>query len=304
MEVGFLGLGAMGRPMARNIAGAGHLVTAFNRTPERADEIRDILTVASSVASAVGERKVVVTMLSDDEAVQEVVFGRPDETGQLTPGILAALAEGGVHLSMSTISPALSRRLAEAHRGAAQGFVAAPVFGRPEAAEARRLWVVAAGPPEEVARCRPIIDAVGAGVTVVGEEPWQANVVKLAGNFTLAAMIETLGEAFALARRSGVDAKLFLDVINSALYKSAVYEGYGTLIAEERFHPPGFTLSLGLKDIRLALAAADEVGVPMPLGSLLHDHMLGLASTGGADLDWSAFARLAAERAGLKPRQP
>jgi 3-hydroxyisobutyrate dehydrogenase-like beta-hydroxyacid dehydrogenase len=302
MKVGFLGLGAMGRPMARNIAAAGHQVTVYNRTAERADALREILTVAESAADAVHDREVVVTMLADDAAVEEVAFGRPDETGTLTPGVLAGLASGAVHLSMSTISPSLSRRLFEAHRAAGQGYVAAPVFGRPEAAEARRLWVVAAGAPEDVARCRPVIDAVGAGSTVVGEDAWQANVVKLAGNFTIAAMIETLGEAFALARRSGVDAKTFLGVINNALFKSPIYEAYGTLIADERFQPPGFKLALGLKDVRLALRSADEASVPMPLASLLHDHMLSLAARGGGELDWSCLARLAADRAGLKPK--
>lgn len=300
MDVGFVGLGAMGRHMARNIAGAGHQVTAYNRTHERAEPLADILTVADSVANAVHDREVVVTMLADDDAVEQVVFGRPDETGQLTPGVVAALPSGAIHLSMSTISVPLSKRLFEAHRAAGQGYVAAPVFGRPEAAEARRLWVVAAGAREDVARCKPVIDAVSTGSTTVGEEAWQANAVKLTGNFTIAAMIETLGEAFAAVRKAGVDPKVFLDVINSALFKSPIYQNYGTIIAEERFHPPGFKLRLGLKDLRLALQLADDLGVPMPLASLLHDHILSLASSGGGDLDWSSFARLAADRAGLK----
>ena len=178
--------------------------------------------------------------------------------------------------------------------------MAAPVFGRPEAATARTLWVVTAGKREDVELARPIIDAVGAGWTMVGDQPWQANVVKLAGNFTIAAMIETLGEAFALARKSGVEPKTFLEVINNALFKSPIYQGYGTLIADGQFDPPGFTLRLGLKDVRLALSVADGTNVPMPLASLLHDHMLTLVANGGGELDWSSFARLAAERAGLK----
>src|SRR5512140_3384401 len=157
MDVGFVGLGAMGRPMARNIAGAGHQVTVYNRTPSRAEAVVDVANVAASLADLACDREVVVTMLADDAAVEEVVFGRPDESGQVTPGLLAALSEEAVHLSMSTISPALSRRLDEAHRGAGQSYVAAPVFGRPQAADARKLWVVAAGRPDAVDRARPII---------------------------------------------------------------------------------------------------------------------------------------------------
>jgi 3-hydroxyisobutyrate dehydrogenase-like beta-hydroxyacid dehydrogenase len=201
MEVGFIGLGAMGRPMARHVAAAGHRVTVFNRTPERAEPLAQATTIAASAADASHDREVVVTMLADDRAVEEVVFGRPDEGGTLTPGVLAALPSGAVHLSMSTISVTLARRLFEAHRAAGQGFVSAPVFGRPDMAEAHRLWVVAAGAREDAARCRPIFEAVGTGVTVVGEEAWQANAVKLAGNFTIAAAIETLGEAFAARGR-------------------------------------------------------------------------------------------------------
>jgi 3-hydroxyisobutyrate dehydrogenase-like beta-hydroxyacid dehydrogenase len=300
MDVGFVGLGAMGRPMARNIAGAGHQVTVYNRTHSRAEAVVDIASVAAELADLACDRELVVTMLADDGAVEEVVFGRPDESGHVTPGLVAGLSEGALHLSMSTISPSLSKRLEQAHRAAGQAYLAAPVFGRPEAAAARKLWVVAAGRREDVERARPIFEAVGAGSTIVGEEPWQANVVKLAGNFTIGAMIETLGEAFALARKSGVDAKTFLEVINNALFKSPIYQNYGTIIAEGRFDPPGFRLRLGLKDVRLALKVADEASVPMPLASLLHDQMLALVATGGGELDWSSFARLAGERAGVR----
>lgn len=299
MDVGFVGLGAMGRPMARNVAGAGHQVTVYNRTRARAEAVVDVANVASSLADLACDRELVVTMLADDAAVEEVVFGRPDDQGQVTPGLVAGLPEGALHLSMSTISPALSKRLDEAHRAAGQRYVAAPVFGRPEAAEARKLWVVAAGMHDDVERARPIVEAIAAGSTVVGDEPWQANVVKLAGNFTIGAMIETLGEAFALARKAGVEAKTFLDVIDSALFKSPIYRAYGTIIADERFDPPGFRLRLGLKDVRLALKVADDAHVPMPLASLLHDQMLALVANGEAELDWSSFARLAADRAGL-----
>jgi 3-hydroxyisobutyrate dehydrogenase-like beta-hydroxyacid dehydrogenase len=302
MNIGFVGLGAMGSEMARNLAVAGHEVTVYNRTRDRAQPLTDVASVAASLADLACDRPVVITMLADDAALEEVAFGRPDSSGQVTPGLLAGMPEGGVHISMSTVSPALSRRLVAAHRAAGQAFLSAPVFGRPQAAQARTLWIVVAGAPDDVSRCRPVFEALGAGVTVVGEEPWQANVVKLAGNFTIAAMIETLGEAYALVRRAGVESRTFLEVINSALYKSPFYQAYGTLIAEERFQPPGFTLELGLKDVRLAQALADVSQVPMPLAGLLHDHMLALVAQGHGTDDWSAFARLAAERAGLDRR--
>lgn len=303
METGFIGLGAMGQPMARNLAGAGIHLTVYNRTPERAEALADLVEVAPSIAEVAQDRDIVVTMLSDDQAVEQVVFGTPDETGKLTPGLLACLSSDALHISMSTISVDLSRRLSAAHQAAGQGYVAAPVFGRPEAAAAKQLWVVAAGPAADVQRGQAIFDAVGAGSTVVGEEPWQANVVKLAGNFTIAAMIETLGEAFALVRRSNIDAARFLEVINSALFKSPIYKNYGAIIAEERFEPAGFKLKLGLKDARLALRVADESAVPMPLANLIHDHMLSLLAAGQGDLDWSSFARVAAARSGLPARK-
>ncbi len=302
MEVGFVGLGAMGAPIARNVAGAGHRVTAYNRTPEKARPLADLMTIADSAATAADEREVVVTMVADDRALEEVVFGVPGESGRVSPGLLASMPSGCIHVSMSTISVGLSKRLSEAHRAAGQRYVAAPVFGRPEAAAARRLWVVAAGAPDDVASCRPILDAVAAGVTVIGEEAWKANLVKLAGNFTIIAMIETLGEAFALVEKSGVDPRLFLDLINSALFKSPIYQNYGSLIADGRFHPAGFRLRLGLKDLRLALAVADAAEVPMPFATTLRDELLSLVATGGGELDLASLGRLAAGRAGLQPK--
>jgi 3-hydroxyisobutyrate dehydrogenase-like beta-hydroxyacid dehydrogenase len=299
MQVAFLGLGAMGREMVPHIASAGHDVTVYNRTRDRAQGLPEAVRVADSPDVAVSEAEVVVTMLADDQAVEALVFGSTDATGQAVPGALAAMKVGAVHLSMSTISPALSRRLTESHRAAAQAFVAAPVFGRPDFARAQRLWVVAAGEPEDIERCRPVFASFSAGVSIVGREGWQANIVKLAGNFTIAAMLETLGEAFALVRKSGVDAGLFLDTINKALFRSPIYEGYGTLIAEERFVPPGFKLDLGLKDVRLALEAAGAAKVPMPLASLVRDHLLSASAQGDGDVDWAALGRVAADRAGL-----
>jgi 3-hydroxyisobutyrate dehydrogenase-like beta-hydroxyacid dehydrogenase len=193
----------------------------------------------------------------------------------------------------------LPRRLAEEHMKRGQNFISAPVFGRPEAAESAKLAVVVAGAPQQIDRCRPLFEAIGQRMVVIGNEPWQANVVKLGGNFMIASMLESFGEAFALMRKAGVDPSVFLDVMNG-LFKSPVYENYGGLIARRQFEPAGFALKLGLKDQRLALAAAEELSSPMPIASLLRDRMLAALARGQGDLDWSSATRIAALEAGLE----
>jgi 3-hydroxyisobutyrate dehydrogenase-like beta-hydroxyacid dehydrogenase len=200
---------------------------------------------------------------------------------------------------MSTISVTLSDRLAEAHRNAGQAYVAAPVFGRPEAAGAAKLFVVAAGPEAELKRCQPLFDAIGQRTFIVGDKPSAANLVKLSGNFLLTAMIECLGEAFALTRKGGVDPHAYLEILTNTLFSAPAYKTYGTIIADQKYEPAGFKMALGLKDIRLALAAADALATPMPVASLVHDHFLSGVAQGAGDSDWSALARLAATNAGL-----
>ncbi len=290
MKVAFLGLGNMGLPMARNLARAGHQVTVYNRTAKRAELLGSDVAHVTSPRDAAAGAEVAVTMLADDDAVEHVVFGEK--------GLMAGLAKDAVHTSMSTISVALARRLADAHGAAGQRYVSAPVFGRPEAAEAAKLWVVAAGARDSIARCRPIFDAVGQGVFELGDDPVAANVAKLAGNFTLAAMIETLGEAYALVRGAGIEPKQFLEIVNGALFKSPVYQNYGTIIAERRFEPAGFRLKLGLKDVRLALAAAESEAVPLPLASLIRDHFLSAIAHGDAERDWAAVTTVSERAAG------
>jgi 3-hydroxyisobutyrate dehydrogenase-like beta-hydroxyacid dehydrogenase len=281
MRIAFMGTGSMGLPMARNLARAGHSVVAYNRTRAKAEPLAsDGVRIAASVPDAVRGVEAVCTMLAYDHAVEDVLKG----------GAWEALPHGAVHIGMSTVSVAFSKRLAREHAARSQGYVAAPVFGRPDSAAERKLWVVAAGPAEQVERCRPVFDAVGRGVSVVGTEPSAANVVKLAGNFTIMAVIEAMGEAFAAARASGVDPKQFLDIVNNALFQSPLYANYGGIIAAKRFDPPGFRLRLGLKDVRLALAAADAVEVPMPLASLVHDRILRAIAEGHGELDWSIFS--------------
>lgn len=291
MKVGFIGVGNMGLPMARNLLRAGHSLTVHNRTPGRAEQIAaDGATVVSSPSEAARDAEVVVTMLADDQALRSVIFGQ---------GVLEAMAPGAIHLGMSTIGVACSRQLAEAHAAAGQGYVAGPVFGRPDAAAAARLWVVAAGAAQYIEACRPLMEAMGRAVSVVGADPWVANVVKVTGNLLIASTIEALGEAFALQRKWGVEPRAFLEVVNGALFNSPLYANYGGLIADERYEPAGFRLRLGLKDTRLALEAADAVSVPLPLASLLRDHFLAAVANGKGEMDWAALALLAAENAGL-----
>ncbi|MFI5168285.1 MAG: NAD(P)-dependent oxidoreductase [Thermoanaerobaculales bacterium] len=298
MRIGFIGLGRMARAMAENLLKAGHTVAAFNRTRSRAEELAAKgARLAESATAAVEDAELVITMLADDAALESIVFGGAKLSSEGS-GILLHLAEGAVHASMSTVSVALSRRLAAAHAAVGRGFVAAPVFGRPEAAAAGKLWVVAAGQSAAIERCRPAFEAIGQGVFVVGDEPTAANAVKLAGNFLLASMIETLAEAVTLTRKSGVDAQAFFATMN-ALFRSPVIENYGNAIAEQRFEPAGFALRLGLKDMRLALAAADGVSVPMPVASVVHDRFLTATARGMGEIDWSGVARLAAADAGL-----
>lgn len=294
MRVGFVGLGRMGLPMAQNLVRAGHQVAAYNRTRSRADALAEAgARAADTPADAAAGAEVVVTMLADDAAVEAVTLGED--------GILGALPPGAVHLGMSTTGVALSRRLAAEHGRAGQAYVAAPVFGRPEAAEGAKLWTVAAGAPDAVDRCEPVFEAVGQGMFRVGEEPEKASVVKLAGNFMLAGMIEALGEAMAFGRKHDVEASKLLEVLTSTLFNLPVYRNYGGMIAEGRFEPAGFALRLGLKDVRLVLEAADEVAVPMPLASLAHDHFLSGVARGWGDLDWAGMSRVVAENAGLEP---
>ena len=293
MKIGFIGLGSMGLPMATNVLKAGHDLIVYNRTRSRAEALATQgARVADSPWEVATGVEVLVTMLADDAAVEAVIFG--------DQGALQELSRGAVHASMSTISHTLSRRLAAEHKARSQGYVAAPVFGRPDAAQAAKLWIVAAGAAKAIDRCRPLFDAVGQGVEVVGEEPPKANVVKLAGNFLLASAIEALGEAFALARKHDIDPKRVLDIVNGRLVRSPVYENYGTIILDRRWEPAGFKLRHGLKDIRLALSAGDEVTVPLPLASLLGDEYLAAMARGWGDMDWSGLARLSAANAGLE----
>ncbi|HEY1239282.1 MAG TPA: NAD(P)-dependent oxidoreductase [Bryobacteraceae bacterium] len=291
MHLAFIGLGKMGVGMARNLIRGGHRVAVYNRTRAKSEAlIAAGARVALSPAQAALGCEAAFTMLADDASVEEVVFGND--------GLLSTLARGAVHIASTTMSTALSRRLAVEHARRGQQFVATPVFGRPEAAENKHLIVVAAGPFDAVERCQPLFEAIGRQTFIAGKEPWQANVVKLCGNFMIASLLECFGEANAILRKAGAAPQLFLDVINT-LMGSAIYANYGRMITEEQFEPAGFALALGLKDIRLALAAADELAAPMPVASLLKDQFLAALARGQGDLDWSSVSQVAARNAGL-----
>jgi 3-hydroxyisobutyrate dehydrogenase-like beta-hydroxyacid dehydrogenase len=291
MNIAFIGLGKMGAGIARNLLRAGHRVAVYNRTLEKAEALAaDGARVADSPADACRGAEAALTMLADDHAEEQAVFGEN--------GIFSALANDCVHVSHSTISTALARRLHREHTARKHRYLSAPVFGRPEAAEAKKLVVVVAGPNELIERYRVLFDAIGRLTFTIGSEPWQANAVKLCGNFMIASMMEAFGEAFATLRKADVAPHVFLEVMNT-LFASPVYGNYGRIIAEEKFEPAGFTLRLGLKDMRLMLQTAEECASPMPLASLVRDHMLAGVAQGQSEKDWSSVAQVVARNAGL-----
>jgi 3-hydroxyisobutyrate dehydrogenase-like beta-hydroxyacid dehydrogenase len=294
MKIAFIGLGRMGTGMARNLIRAGHTLAVYNRSREKAEVLAaDGARVAESPADAAQNADAVMTMVADDHALEHVIFGEH--------GAASAMKAGCVHLSHSTISTVMARRLTSEHAHRKQGFLSVPVFGRPDAAESKNLVVMVAGPAELTERCRPLFDAIGRQTFIVGEEPWQANVAKVCGNFMVISAIEALGESFATLRKAGVDPEIFLEVMHSLL-GSNVITGYGRIIAKEQFQPAGFALKLGLKDVRLVLAASEECASPMPLASLVHDHLLAGLAQGQGEMDWSSMTQVIARNAGLKAK--
>jgi len=291
MKVGFVGLGKMGAGMAANLVKAGLDVTVYNRTASKA---RALEQLRARVASDVGEAcacDVVITMLADDNALSAIVLQQG--------GLSTSLPRGGIHLSMSTISVALAEKLTAAHAAAGQGFVSAPVFGRPDAAAAGKLFIVAGGAPDAIKRVQPLLDAMGQSTLVVSEHPRDANLVKISGNFMIASMTQAFAEAVALVRKAGIPAQTFVDAMTSTIFNVPIYKNYGNLIASEKYSPAGFAASLGHKDVGLVLEAAGALNVPMPLGNLLRERLARLLAEGNGELDWTALALLSATDAGL-----
>jgi 3-hydroxyisobutyrate dehydrogenase-like beta-hydroxyacid dehydrogenase len=293
MDAGLIGLGKMGSGIARNLLRGGHGLTVYNRTTERAEALRgDGALIAGSIAEACGSG-VVMTMVADDVALEGLAYGEK--------GLLASLPAGGLHISLSTISVALSDRLAADHARARQEYVAAPVFGRPEAAASAALIVVAAGPAASIERAKPLLASMGSRLVVFGAKPSLANVVKLCGNFLIACVIETLAETMAFARKSGVDPALLHDFLTSSMFNTPIYKTYGSMIIQDNYEPAGFETRLGFKDVRLVLQAAESAAVPMPVASVIHDRLVTAIARGNAKKDWSVLGRIAAEDAGLPP---
>jgi 3-hydroxyisobutyrate dehydrogenase-like beta-hydroxyacid dehydrogenase len=294
-EVGFVGLGHMGTAMAANIAATGRRVIAYVRRPDRVGVLEGLGLKPTRNIGDLLDCEVVITMLPDDDAVREVVFGRSDDD---LDGLAAGLMPGAIHLSMSTISTAAASLLATEHARHGQKYVAAPVFGNPDAAKARQLFVVAAGSPADIERCQPILDSLGQRTFVVGEDPQDANLFKLLGNMMSATALEMLGEVVAVLRKRGLNPQPFIDTMTSTMFGGRAHKIYGDKIASQSY-APGFVLPLVLKDVRLALAEAEKAGVPMPSVGVVRDRLITGMARGYGGLDWTALGLIAAEEAGL-----
>ncbi len=290
-RIGFIGTGNMGLPMAANLMRAGFAVRVYNRTPGRASSLAAQGAETAADIKAVAEPGgILVTMISDDLALEEIALS----------GAIDHMAPGGVHVSMSTVSPAAARKVARQHDALGVRYVAAPVFGRPEAAAARKLWICVSGAKDARQRAAPLLDALGQKVFDFGDDPGAANVVKLAGNFLIGSALEAMSEALTLAEKNGIDRGHFVELMGQTLFACPVYQNYGRALAEERYDPPGFRLALALKDIGLVMGAAASSAVPMPLASLLHDRMLSGVAKGRSEMDWSVIGLGVMEGAGLR----
>ena len=290
MDIGFIGLGKMGHAIAGHLLSAGHQVRVWNRSPGPVKELVAKGARAAATPADAARADFLVSILANDAATRSVIIDQ---------GVLEAASPGLIHLNLATVSVALAEELAQVHRERNIGYLAAPVFGRPEVAAEGKLNIVVAGDPAAIARAQPVLSVIGQKTWPVGDRPERANAVKIAGNFMIASAIETMGEAVALTRAHGIGAAEFLDILTNTLFAAPVYKGYGAMIAAEKYEPAGFEVSLALKDIRLALSAADAHSVPMPFASILRDGLMELIATGHADNDWSTLAQLAARRAGL-----
>lgn len=293
MKIGFVGIGKMGAGMARNLLRAGHEVTVYNRSRDKAEALKaDGAGVADTAAAAAKGAEAVFTMLANDLAVDATVWGQD--------GFGPALEKNAVHISSSTISVAFSRKLQQEHESRGQKYVSTPVFGRPDAAEKKQLVVVTAGDKQLLDRLHPLFESIGRKVFTAGDQPWFANAVKLCGNFMIASMLETFSEAFATVEKAGVKPQQFFDVM-SELFGSPVYKNYGQKVVDRNFDPEaGFALALGLKDVRQVIELGQEVASPMPFASIIRDHLVSAIANGQEHLDWSSISLVSARNAGLK----
>jgi 3-hydroxyisobutyrate dehydrogenase-like beta-hydroxyacid dehydrogenase len=283
--------------MAANLAAGGIPVVAYVRRPDRFSELKTLgLTSAANIGDLF-DCEFIVSMLPNDDTVHQVVFGR-DPNG--LDGLASGMAPGAIHLSMSTISTTAASKLAAEHARHGQGYVAAPVFGNPDAARARELYIIAAGAPRDIDRCRPLFDILGQQTFSVGRDPAAANLIKLAGNVMTATTLEALGEIISLIRKHGLNPETFIDILTATMFGGRVHRIYGGKIAAQSYTPGGFVLPLALKDVSLALTEAEREVVPMPSVSIVRDRLLTGIARGYAEFDWTALALIAAEDAGLR----
>jgi len=295
MEVGFIGLGQMGKPIAANLIRAGHRLCVWNRSEGPARELAALGAIVAAEPADAARGEVLMTMLADDASTRAVLIGG---------GVLERAPRGLSCVNLATVTVALVRELAQLAHERGIGYVAAPVFGRPEVAQAGKLNIVVAGDSAALTRIAPLLTAIGERAWPISGPAERANVVKLAGNFMIASAIETMGEAAALVRAYGVSSGDFLNVLTNTLFAAPVYRTYGRFIAEQRYQPAAFPMMLGLKDVRLALEAGEAAHVPLPIASVLRDHFLEAIAAGQADYDWAALAEVAARNAGLKSASP
>lgn len=289
----WIGLGNMGLPMARNLYRGGHMVTGYNRTPEKARSLSaEGMTVVSSISAVLAGQSIVGTMLADDHSVRTVCEGKT--------GLFEVLPPKGIHLSFSTLSPTFVEELTREHERRGQILLSCPVFGRPDRADSATLTIVTAGQSEALSSMKDLFNTLGNTIHHVGEKPYIANWVKILGNFTLAGLIETLAESLSLANRVGIDPKMLVEILDTALYHSPVFRGYGNLMAEKGWNPAGFRMQLGLKDIRLVLKESDRLDVFLPLADIIHSGFISGIHRGYGDLDWAALMKVRADDAGME----
>jgi 3-hydroxyisobutyrate dehydrogenase-like beta-hydroxyacid dehydrogenase len=297
MRIALLGLGKMGTPLAHLLQKNGYELTVWNRTAAATQPLGEAgAHVAATPAEAAQQAPILFTMLGDDAATTAVTFGTPNH-----PGILDAMPPDAIHVSLSTLSVALSRRLGEAHHEKQQHFVAAPVFGRPHVAAQGKLWITAAGATPAMERVRPILESISRGITIVGQEPWRAHALKLGGNFTIAAMIQTLSEAFVFAEAQGIDPALFLETVNTALFQSAFYTQYGQTMLNPP-PTPGATVQLGIKDVGLFREAAQQTALRLPLADYIAQQLESAGDTGMSEEDWAVGQYRITQRGARQPK--
>jgi 3-hydroxyisobutyrate dehydrogenase-like beta-hydroxyacid dehydrogenase len=294
-EIGVIGLGRMGTQIAANLVSAGRQVTAYVRRPERIGALSALGIRATMKLESLDHCDIVITMLPDDNSVREVMYG--------ANGLASRLQRGAIHLSMSTIGTATAEYLAREHAVRDQGYVAAPVFGNPAAAKARQLFIIAAGHSPDLSRCQPLFDSLGQRTFMVGSDPAHANLIKLLGNMMTATALEAIAETVAVLLKRGLDPKLFIDILINTMFGGLAHRKYGDRIVR-RDYAPGFVLPLVLKDVRLALAEAEQAGAPFPSAGVVRDRLITGIARGYADLDWTALGLIAAQEAGLQVEPP